>query len=90
MQVLERAIAVVEWLGSGKLEEWRSIREIAAGTGMPESAAYRILETLAARSWVDKGPKGYRFGSLHLFGLLIYAQQYYIKKLDELGVRCDA
>jgi DNA-binding IclR family transcriptional regulator len=80
-------LTVVEFLGAGEIEEWRSLREVAAGAGMPESACYRILETLTARSWVDKSPKGYRFGSLHLLGMLIYAQQYWLKKFENLGVK---
>jgi len=85
MQVVERAVAVVEWLGSGELNEWRSLREVAAGVEIPESACYRILETLAGRSWVDKAPKGYRLGSMHLIGLLVYMQGYYKQKLRDCG-----
>jgi DNA-binding IclR family transcriptional regulator len=82
LQVLERAVAVVEFLGSGKMEEWRSIREVAEGTGMPESACYRILETLAAREWVEKSGKGYRLGSMKLIGLLLEVQHYYQQLLQ--------
>ena len=87
LQVLERAIQVVEYLGSGEIDEWRSLREVAAGTGMPESACYRILETLTAWNWIDKSPrgKGYRIGSMHLIGILFFIQDYYKQKLRDCG-----
>ena len=87
IQAVARAVAVVSFLGSGELLEWRSVREVADGAGVPVSTCHGILETLESLGWVEKREgKGYRIGSVHLIGLLRNIQQYYAKKLSGLGV----
>ena len=85
IQAVERAVAVVSFLGSGEILEWRSVREVADGAGAPVSTCHGILETLAGLDWVEKGDKGYRIGT-HPLGILIYMQKYHIDKLKNLGV----
>lgn len=85
IQAVERAVAVVSFLGSGEIEEWRSVREVAEGAGVPVSTCHGILESLAALSWVEKGDKGYRIG-LRPINILIHMQKHHIGKLKNLGV----
>lgn len=85
IQAVERAVAVVEFLGSGELLEWRSVREVAEGAGAPVSTVHGILESLAAAGWVEKTPKGYRIG-LNLINILLHMQKYHIDNLKKLGV----
>jgi DNA-binding IclR family transcriptional regulator len=85
IQAVERVVAVVEFLGSGEILEWRSVREVAEGAGVPVSTGHGTLESLAALGWVEKGSKGYRIG-MQLLEIIIYMQKYHIRKLNDLGV----
>jgi hypothetical protein len=48
-----KAFRVEDWLASGDLLEFKSIREVAAGAGVSENEAYRILKTMVACGRAD-------------------------------------
>jgi DNA-binding IclR family transcriptional regulator len=72
-----RILEVIEFLGQGEILEWKSIREVAAGTGVSINMSYRLLETLAAAGWVEKGPRGYRQDLAGMMQRLGNAQSYF-------------
>ena len=76
IQAVARALRVVAWLAQGEIREWKSIREVAAGTGLPDNACFRILETLVAEKWAEKSGKGYRQDTAGLIRHAVYAQNY--------------
>ena len=87
IQAVARAAAVVEWLGEGDFWQWRSIRDVAVGTGLPVATCHGLLETLTECWWVEKmAGRGYRLAAKHLLGILIHMQHYYIGELKKLGV----
>ena len=53
-----KAFRVEDWLAAGDLLEFKSIREVAAGAGVSENEAYRILKTMAACGRADQNDKG--------------------------------
>jgi len=87
IQALHRGLLVIEYLAQGQIDEWKTIREVAAATKLPENTCYRLLETLQAKGWAEKSGKGYRQGTKGLMTHLIYARDYYFKKLAERGVQ---
>ena len=53
-----KAFAVEDWLADGDLLAWKSIRGAAAGAGVTENEAYRILLTMVACGRAEQGDKG--------------------------------
>lgn len=53
-----KAFKVEDWLAAGDLLAFRSIREVAAGAGVSENEAYRILQTMAACGRAEQNDKG--------------------------------
>ena len=53
-----KAVRVEDWLAAGDLLEFRSVRDAAAGAGVTENEAYRILQTLVACGRVEQSEKG--------------------------------
>jgi len=85
IQAVTRALKVVEFLAGGEILEWKSVREVAEGAGVPENTAFRILETLAAAGWAEKGPKGYRQSLGGLVRHAVHAQRILNQKINEHG-----
>lgn len=91
IQVVERALAVVEFLAAGEILEWKTLEEVArgigrqAGTPAPMSSCHRILITLVECGWAEKGPKGWRQDSAGIIRHSEYAQSYLNRKLAEHG-----
>ena len=53
-----KAFRVEDWLAAGDLLEFKSIREAAAGAGVTENEAYRILLTMVACGRAEQSDKG--------------------------------
>jgi DNA-binding IclR family transcriptional regulator len=53
-----KAFRVEDWLAAGDLLEFKSIREVAAGAGVSENEAYRILQTMVACGRAEQHDKG--------------------------------
>ena len=53
-----KAFRVEDWLAAGDLLEFHSIREVAAGAGVSQNEAYRILQTMAACGRAEQNEKG--------------------------------
>ena len=53
-----KAFRVEDWLASGDLLEFRSVREVAAGAGVTANEAYRILQTMVACGRAEQNDKG--------------------------------
>jgi DNA-binding IclR family transcriptional regulator len=53
-----KAFKVEDWLAQNDLLAWRSVRETAAGAGVSESEAYRILQTMVACGRAEQSDKG--------------------------------
>lgn len=53
-----KAFRVEDWLAAGDLLEFKSIREAAAGAGVTENEAYRILQTMVACGRAEQSDKG--------------------------------
>jgi len=53
-----KAFRVEDWLASGDLLEFKSVREVAAGAGVTANEAHRILKTLAACGRADQNGQG--------------------------------
>lgn len=81
IQAAVRTLTVVEFLAAGEIDEWKTIREVAAGTGLPENTCFRLLETLRFKGWAEKSAKGYRQDTAGLMQHLDYAKNYYVQKL---------
>jgi len=57
---VKKALELEDWLASGDLLQWRTLREVMEGLGLKQNEAYRLLKTLAAAGRVEEGPKGWR------------------------------
>jgi DNA-binding IclR family transcriptional regulator len=55
---VERAFRVEDFLAGGDLLEWRSVRQVAAGAGVSEDQAYRILQTMLACGRAEQNEAG--------------------------------
>ncbi|MER7417218.1 helix-turn-helix domain-containing protein [Micromonospora peucetia] len=61
LNLADRLLTIVEAVANS--EQPLGVMAIAAATGIDKSAVSRLLKTLAARRWVDKGPEGYVAGA---------------------------
>jgi DNA-binding IclR family transcriptional regulator len=53
-----KAFRVEDWLAGAAMLEFKSVRETAAGAGVSENEAYRILQTMVACGRADQNDKG--------------------------------
>lgn len=53
-----KAFRVEDWLASEAMLDFKSVRETAAGAGVSENEAYRILQTMVACGRAEQSDKG--------------------------------
>jgi DNA-binding IclR family transcriptional regulator len=53
-----KAFRVEDWLAGVAMLEFKSVRETAAGAGVSENEAYRILQTMVACGRAEQNDKG--------------------------------
>ena len=53
-----KAFRVEDWLASEAMLDFKSVRETAAGAGVSENEAYRILQTMVACGRAEQNDKG--------------------------------
>ncbi len=78
---------VAEFLAGGDILAWRSIKEIAAGTGLTAAETYTMLCTLVKRGWAEKDESGFRQSGKGLSRYAVQAQEYLVGVMGRLGLR---
>lgn len=83
----EKCLIVAEFLAGGDILAWKSIREVAAGTGLTQAEAYTMLSTLVKRGWAEKGEAGFRQSNQGLTRFAVAAQEYLARVVGQLGLK---
>ena len=85
--VAEKLIKVVEFLGRGDILGWKSSAEVAAGAGVSENEAFRILHSLVKGKWAEQDKRGFRLAPTGLMEMLLYVQKYLARLARQFGVK---
>ena len=83
----EKCLIVAEFLAGGDILAWKSIKEIAAGTGLTAAETYTMLCTLVKRGWAEKDESGFRQSGKGLSRYAVQAQEYLVGVMGRLGLR---
>ena len=87
IKTAEKLIRVVEFLGRGDILGWKSVREVAAGAGVSQNEAWRLLHSLVKGKWAEQDKRGFRLAPTGLMEMLLYVQKYLARLARQFGVK---
>jgi hypothetical protein len=84
---LRKGLAVVDFLITGEILEWKGLDQVAAGAGVSRNEAYAALNVLIDEGWVEKDSRGFRACYTGLVKYVLEAQECLMNCGRKLGLK---